>query len=75
MNQVMRNVTSLGLALEKIEALVEEMGGFIEPSMELEQSLSKPEGIISVKTTLCFDLSKLNEYIAQPHRQATGTDE
>jgi len=66
MSRVMKNITVLGQALDKIEVLVVEMGGFIEPGMEVCQSVTaNNEGEVWAKATLAFDLAKLKEYIAQ----------
>jgi hypothetical protein len=65
-------VRTLSEALIQIEEFIEKMGGEMGPEMEVCQSAIP--GCIWVKSTLFFDLEKLNGYTAQCRQQGKGTD-
>ena len=69
----MNNLAVLGRAMEEVETVLKKMGGTIESDMTISQiDYMSDSGVIWVKAEMYFDSKKLNEYVAQPHPQATG---
>jgi hypothetical protein len=61
MEAKMKNVRALSEALAQVEELIGKMGGSMGYNMKIYQAGT----VILVKSALCFDLEKLNEYTAQ----------